>query len=599
MSRIVEVQYFYWAYSKPVELKDTQTSTICKSTTDVRQGDPLGPMLFSIGIADKVRRVVDKYSLSDQPLQAPCFYDDIFLVGKPDDCEKAYADLRDSFAEIGLSFNLGKSKMYLADNLRESICETTSEGLIALGAPIGSDEFVRRELQSIADNQTKVLPAMAHLGESINFLMMKLCVNTRPVYHARCVNPLHTEEFAASFDKSIDTSLAKLVNLPQLHDPELPALSKSVRTLSTAMGGLGMRSLTRIREIAYYSSWLKSLQYIKQHFPTFYHMRNFLHFDKKALEDLQLDNFPNTDSVQFDDVIQPLIVDNAVLPTQKALSSKSDENLYKSILAEYTPINKPAMGILVSNATNGISSWLFGAIHYNNKFLRISDNDFREGIRLRLLLPVHDDNIVRNCTTCGIERISPYHGYSCKGMTGAYKYRHDSVRLALQTFIKAATEGVRIVAEQNVSEELVPGKNHLRADLILRTHNLTKYIDVKVCSPCSAVALGINPRLAPVAGHANELGEKSKTSLYSQHYGTRIKSSFIPFVLEMTGRLGKQAQALIDDLAKLYRDDPNVQVADEKLAAARKMFMLRLGIILARGNGETIRQFRHNREQGR
>ena len=66
-----------------------------------------------------------------------------------------------------------------------------------------------------------------------------------------------------------------------------------------------------------------------------------------------------------------------------------------------------------------------------------------------------------------------------------------------------------------------------------------------------------------------------------------------------TGRLGKQAQALIDDLAKLYRDDPNVQVADEKLAAARKMFMLRLGIILARGNGETIRQFRHNREQGR
>ncbi len=119
---------------------------------------------------------------------------------------------------------------------------------------------------------------------------MKLCVNTRPVYLVRCVNPRFTGEFASLFDGRIDAALARLVNLPD--NTELSELSKSVRTLSATNGGLGMRSLTRIRELAYYASWLTSMRYIRENFPTIYGMRNHIQFHKRALEALELTNFP-------------------------------------------------------------------------------------------------------------------------------------------------------------------------------------------------------------------------------------------------------------------------------------------------------------------
>ena len=171
------------------------------------------------------------------------------------------------------------------------------------------------------------------------------------------------------------------------------------------------------------------MKFVKQHFPQFYELRNKLQFDKAAIEALQLDNFPETPSEAFDDVIQPLIEEESVSPTQKQLTARLDTRLHTEILTEYSQfdINQLAMSMFVSNSTGGISSWLFSAIHYNNKSLRVSDEDFRESIRMRLLLPLHDDNIARGCSSCKATKTNPYHGYCCKVTTGAYIYRHNTM----------------------------------------------------------------------------------------------------------------------------------------------------------------------------
>ena len=67
----------------------------------------------------------------------------------------------------------------------------------------------------------------------------------------------------------------------------------------------------------------------------------------------------------------------------------------------------------------------------------------------------------------------------------------------------------------------------------------------------------------------------------------------IPFVLELTGRLGESAQKLVNDLAELYAGDYNVQVPDDKLKSARRFFKMRLGVLLARGNAAMVRNFRN------
>ena len=52
----------------------------------------------------------------------------------------------------------------------------------------------------------------------------------------------------------------------------------------------------------------------------------------------------------------------------------------------------------------------------------------------------------------------------------------------------------------------------------------------------------------------------------------------------------------MDDLAKLYRGVDGVTVADERLQAARRMFMMRLGVLLVRGNGAAVRKFRQHQQ---
>ena len=71
-----------------------------------------------------------------------------------------------------------------------------------------------------------------------------------------------------------------------------------------------MRSMCHIRHVAYYASWLYSLQYIQQHLPYFMDFAHYVHFDKEYLASLRLDNFPETDSHSFQDVILPMIGSN-------------------------------------------------------------------------------------------------------------------------------------------------------------------------------------------------------------------------------------------------------------------------------------------------
>ncbi len=126
---------------------------------------------------------------------------------------------------------------------------------------------------------------------------------------------------------------------------------------------------------------------------------------------------------------------------------------------------------------------------------------------------------------------------------------------------------------------------------------------MRVCSPCAKIGLWQNgqpteaERLTlPVAKASIKNGERAKYAHYSGRYGAGITPRVIPFVLELTGRLGDCADKLVNELAKLYEGDHSVRIPDEKLKSARRFFMMRLGVLLARGNAAMVRNFRNRIE---
>ncbi len=557
-------------------------------------------MLLAIGIAPIIQAVSDRAAAADRPVRFPLYHDDVFIEGKPEDCLAAYRDLSLAFSEIGLHFNVEKSTMYTLADVADCPFRVSRDGLIVLGVPVGTDAFVVNELETILQDQTRVLPALENLGASIMFLMLKWCVNTRPVYHMRGAHPDNTGGFATAFDGKVDKSLGRLV---QMVDDKLPELSKEVRSLPFSMGGLGMRSMCHIRHVAYYSSWLYSLQYIREHLPHFMNFTRYVTFDKAYLASLHLDNFPQTQSNSFQDVILPMIGENCIVPAQKDLTVKIDKEAEKRIHERYTPVNREAMALLVSAATPGTSSWMFACMHYLNPALRIEDKDFRENLRIRMLLPTHDDNIPRHCRSCNVQNVSGYHAYHCVLSGQSRIQRHNDICRALGQYIKSASEGIHIDYEKVLSDPPLVAGQTCTADIVLRSNHNTKYIDVRVCSPCAKIGLWQNgqpteaERLTlPVAKASIKNGERAKYAHYSGRYGAGITPRVIPFVLELTGRLGDCADKLVNELAKLYEGDHSVRIPDEKLKSARRFFMMRLGVLLARGNAAMVRNFRNRIE---
>ena len=128
-------------------------------------------------------------------------------------------------------------------------------GLLVLGSPLGSREFVSSTLAAKRGQQDELLaplPALRELQSA--WMLLLLCAAPRCNYLLGTVPPSLTEEFAASHDAAISRCLAVL--LVGGEEPlDLPSLSERRAQLPLRMGNLGLSSVRAHRQAAYWASW--------------------------------------------------------------------------------------------------------------------------------------------------------------------------------------------------------------------------------------------------------------------------------------------------------------------------------------------------------
>ncbi|CAE7941576.1 unnamed protein product, partial [Symbiodinium sp. KB8] len=141
------------------------------------------------------------------------------------------------------------------------------QGLLVLGSPLGSREFVSSTLAAKRGQQDELLarlPALQELQSA--WMLLLLCAAPRCNYLLRTVPPSLTEDFAASHDAAISRCLAVL--LAGGEEPlDLPSLSERRAQLPLRMGGLGLSSAREHRQAAYWAPWADTVGALRKCHP--------------------------------------------------------------------------------------------------------------------------------------------------------------------------------------------------------------------------------------------------------------------------------------------------------------------------------------------
>lgn len=224
-----------WAYSDPSALwiREVESSRMIIPDADltsaegVKQGDPLGSLLFALSM----KLIYDKAVESDttNSVTSVAFLDDCTLIGLPDErLLKAFEVLKSVASEGGLEVNLSKTKFLwlhetgipLPEDLERKLEEMGTQiergATMLLGAPIGTDEQKMKQLvMKGLDEQKQFFDRLKSSSLPIQeaLIMLRVCALPRLNFFCRTTPPRILYPAAVAFDQLMYETFNSKLNL--------------------------------------------------------------------------------------------------------------------------------------------------------------------------------------------------------------------------------------------------------------------------------------------------------------------------------------------------------------------------------------------------
>ena len=247
----------------------------------VRQGDPWGAVFFALALHPVLEQMQEKY-IDHVTIRA--YADDVnnIALGTRLPWGQYLLDFTSLAERIGMKIRISKSALYSHHEEAAELLDAQAlrmiqeldvydpgsalaliprdDGVLVLGAPVGSDEYVRRKSKALIEdiNQEMQLLRKIESMPQEYFLLLQKCFNTRALHLARWVPPDLLANAAELHDAHVDTMWSRLVcGLPSTAG----AIRDSLRSRTIAWtrlpckyGGSGLTSLYAIRPSAYAAS---------------------------------------------------------------------------------------------------------------------------------------------------------------------------------------------------------------------------------------------------------------------------------------------------------------------------------------------------------
>ncbi len=523
------------------------------SCCGVQQGDPLGPLGFSLAFLPIIEKIQDQVP---GLLINAWYLDDGTLCGSAKDLSSALEIIESEAPIYGLHLNRSKSLLHIPEGLSghnplPADIPITRDGFDLLGSPIGSASHCEASVLRRVQKVQVILSKLPDLQDSqMETTLLRHCLALPKVAFAlRTCPPSHLQEAATAFDHAMRDALTDLAGGP------LSAWAWLKASLPSSLGGLTVRQASLHAPAAYLASLSQCDDLVT----------GILGYVPKASQHLipalsslaQATGKPEWTSIQ--DVDVPL--------RQRPLSHTIDLASFDELIA--CSQDDRSRALAHSTALPHAGDWL-NVIPSKALGLHLQDLEFRLCLQYWLGLRMVEEGAP--CPVC--QRVAdPYgdHQIGCGG-NGDRIHRHDSIRDAVFSAAQSAA-----LAPRREVPALVPGSSSRPADIYLPTwkRGQPAALDVTVISTLQSLTLS---GAASTPGHALSVAAERKRTAHATACHS-VGITFIPLVVESLGGWGPEAISTLKDIGRLQGQ----RLGTPPSLATRHLFQ-RLAIRLWRGN---------------
>ena len=548
--------YFRSCYGRPTVLRGPDGIQMAVSATGVRQGDPLGPLLFCLGLDRVLRDVAAVFP--DVHLLG--LLDDVTLLGPKASLEGCFRALQSHALSVGLVVNERKSlRLRVASDPPDA---EGADGTVVLGCAVGPDAFVDHCTRERLDGYVDILRPVLSLPSPVAVAILQAAINARPVFTARTTYTTLASGTFTLFDSKIDQCLSILAGVNR---PTLPRKAQIIRALPQAKGGLAIPRISELAPYAFAASLTAASASLAAKCPA---LVNELHLQAQELRPVMLlarcitpthykvSELPGEQSTDA----LPLCVPRSWSPpldagdeeAPPALEAPRQKTLTAALVgaqeAELSTLLAPsrfAKALARSHAHKG-SAWFIAAVRF--PLLRPSHAAMQVALSTRLQVAPPLPPIVR-CSLCGDilmdEVLCITHGLNCAALQGQRTQRHTLIRDALAEMLRKLFGSTVVV--------LNPPVGPLQLDVKVTLGLGERYVDVSFVNPASSSA-------PATAGDVDDAAALQRAHEKRLHYRNTlaglqidVDQCLVPFIIETTGRFGPDAKAFLDEVTLAAR----------------------------------------------
>ena len=564
VTRTSLVQKYFQLFAEPSSPILTRGSLRLKASQGVFQGDPLSPLLFSIGLDPVLKAVNRQLLLADPNAIMFAYLDDVTLVGPPEAVFPAFSQFSDLALQSGLQVNNDKTKVLdtnsspeiaaLANHFSLPPPESAIQILgTAVGLPEGEKSLSTSSINKEMYDNLKRLP-----DKQSRLLLLRHWLSKVTNHFARTLPPSSSLPSLNHHDKLVMDVLRTIT------DSEANEITPQLRqeiSLPLRLGGLDVGQLSERRHICYLAScalaistwqhWVPTTHQLLQGWtkgasPVSVQLQEALHKSSQVVSSYcnLKERTPTSgmSTLALPDRAEGLLRFNNPDRLQQKLTTLDSKVKLEEILSAYLKTNRDKAQFL-SKLGPGAAA-VFFAIP-SERSLQISNDDFSVITRLWLRLPLIGHLDMEPNTPCSCTRPSKGTQVICTddhlllcNSGGSFSRRHDAIVREIATLLK--TCGLQFELEPHVDPT---GSCQLRYDITVfgaTDANSKIHLDVSVRNPLASDIV-VQAATRPLC--AADKGVEEKYNLYSDFVGAG--DLFIPLVFETFGAMHSGIQQFL------------------------------------------------------
>ena len=501
------LNYVQFCYANKSSLFTGQD--VVYSFTGVQQGDPLGPLLYSIVL----QALVTKIKLAFPELIANLwFLDDGLIIGTPADlCSVLHLIGRDGQAD-GLHLNLNKCSLWWHEQVADWIAfpatvKRLTEGTVVLGSPIGSEAFVKEYAADKVETLVQLLRKVDALNDpQIELLLLRACTGFPRIVHLlRTAPPTLLSDALGTFDYQVDESIFHIVG------DAIVEGGRALWALPLSMAGMGIPVSKDQAAGAFASSVFGSWE-----------LQALMGVTEPRLDAIACykthPNFELNDDNNY----------TTYTLSQFEFKMARDKLSYQALFAA---ADRTARSFLNAKTMKYASSWLHATpSNWNGQVFK--SNEFKSLLKLHSSLPFN--NTPHTCPECHVAMNNlGHHAISC-GTSSQRTAKHDCLKDWIAA--KMSDGGIGHQKEVSVNDKRM-------GDIVMNCYPRTEalFLDISVVNPLAVSYIGVGQR----RGGAIAERERYKRGKYHDEITGPDAVQLSPIVCESLGGWSQDSIGII------------------------------------------------------